>query len=86
MPLLDCMGPLPLSEQGNRYILTCQVQLSKYLVAIALPNQKAVTIARAVVDNVITVFGSPGSILRLRSEFHWRNNAAIIQTFKNCKD
>ncbi|PNF20391.1 hypothetical protein B7P43_G09709 [Cryptotermes secundus] len=60
---LDCMGPLPLTEQGNKYILTCQDQLSKYLVAIALPNQEAVTIARALVDNVITVFGSPGSIL-----------------------
>jgi transposase InsO family protein len=60
---LGCMGPLPLTAQGNRYILTCQDQLSKYLVAIALPNQDAVTVTRALVDNVITVFGSQGSIL-----------------------
>jgi transposase InsO family protein len=59
---LDCMGPLPLTEQGNRYILTCQDQLSRYVVAIALRNQEAVTRARALVDNVITVFGSPASI------------------------
>jgi hypothetical protein len=43
---LDCMGPLPLTEQGNRYILRCQDQLSKYQVATALPNQEAVTIAK----------------------------------------
>jgi hypothetical protein len=60
---LDCMGPLPLTEQGNRYILRCQDQLSKYLVAIALPNQEDVTLAKAPVDNVSTVFGSPSSIL-----------------------
>jgi hypothetical protein len=57
------MDPLPLTEQGNRYILTCQDQLSKYLVAIALPYQEAETIARVLIDEVVTVFGSPGSIL-----------------------
>jgi hypothetical protein len=60
---LDCIGPLPLRVQGNRYIITCLDQLSKYLVAIALPNQEAVTIAKVLVDNVITVLGSSGSIL-----------------------
>jgi transposase InsO family protein len=60
---MDCMGPLPLTETGNKYILSCQDQLSKCLIAIAIPNQEAETIARALVDNVITVFGTPGSIL-----------------------
>jgi hypothetical protein len=50
---LDCMGPLPATEQENRYILTCHDQLSKHLEAIALPNQAAVTIARALVDNIL---------------------------------
>jgi hypothetical protein len=60
---MACMGPLPLTEKGNKYILSCRDQLSKYLIAIAIPNQEAETIARALVDNVITVFGSLGSIL-----------------------
>jgi hypothetical protein len=25
---LDCMGPLPLTEQGNKFILTCQCNAS----------------------------------------------------------
>jgi hypothetical protein len=33
------------------------------MVATLVPNKEAVTQARALVDNVITVFGSPGSIL-----------------------
>jgi hypothetical protein len=44
---LDCMGPLPLTEQGNKYGLTCEDQLSKYLVAIALPNQEAVNSSKS---------------------------------------
>ena len=60
---MDCMGPLPLTEKGNKYILSCQDQLSKYLIAIPIPNQEAETIAGALVDNVITLFGSPGSII-----------------------
>jgi hypothetical protein len=54
---MDCMGPLPLTEKGNKYILSCQDQLSKYLIAIPIPNQEAETIAGALVDNVITVLG-----------------------------
>jgi hypothetical protein len=57
------MGPLPLTEKGNKYILSCQDQLSKYPIAIAIPNQEAETVATALVDNVIIVFVSPGSIL-----------------------
>jgi hypothetical protein len=44
---MDCMGPLPLTEKGNKYILSCQDQLSKYLIATAIPNQEAETVARA---------------------------------------
>jgi hypothetical protein len=31
---LDIVGPLPLSENNYRYILTCQDNLTKYLIAI----------------------------------------------------
>jgi hypothetical protein len=58
---MDWMGPLPLTEKGNKYILSCQDQLAKYLIAIPIPNQEAETIAGALVDNAITMFGSLGS-------------------------
>lgn len=34
----DCMGPLPLTEQGNKHILSSQDQLSNYLIVITIPN------------------------------------------------
>jgi hypothetical protein len=33
---LDIVGPLPMTEEGHKDILTCQDNLSKYLVAIPI--------------------------------------------------
>jgi transposase InsO family protein len=46
----------------NKYILTCQDDLSKFLVAIRIPQQDAETVAREFVLNVLK-FGAPAQIL-----------------------
>jgi hypothetical protein len=43
---LDIAGPLPLSTAGNKYILTFQNDLSKYVVATPIDQQDATTIAK----------------------------------------
>ena len=59
---LDLMGPLPLSNRGNRYILTLQDYFTKWPEALALPDNKASTVARALVDHVVSRFGVPHEI------------------------
>jgi hypothetical protein len=39
--LLDVVGPLTQTENDMRYVLTCQDNLSKYLIALPLENQTA---------------------------------------------
>ncbi len=56
---LDILGPLPTSDQGNKYILCIGDYFTKWVSAVALPDQEAKTVARALIDNVITVFGLP---------------------------
>lgn len=56
---MDIVGPLIQTELGNRYILTIYDELSKYLVAIPLPNQTAETVANAFVDRFVCIFGTP---------------------------
>jgi transposase InsO family protein len=56
---LDVVGPLPVTLQGNKYILTFQDDLSRYVVAIPLEKQDAETIARAFVEKIVLLYGTP---------------------------
>lgn len=60
---LDVVGPLPLTEKGRKYILTCQDNLTKYLIAIPIENQEAETLANALVPEICLVYGIPQIIL-----------------------
>jgi len=60
---LDIVGPMTETMSGNKYVLTCQDELSKFLVAIPIPQQDAETVAREFVWNIILKFGAPAQIL-----------------------
>jgi hypothetical protein len=60
---LDIVGPLTETTSGNKYILTFQDDLSKFLLAIPVSQQDAETIAREFVLNVVLKFGAPAQIL-----------------------
>lgn len=62
---IDILGPFPLTKNGNRYILVICDYFTKWLDAIPLPNQEAVTIADKLVKNFICTFGVP---LQLHSD------------------
>jgi len=60
---LDIMGPLPVTSQGNRYVLTVQDLLTKYLIAVPLANATSMDIADGLRKYLISYFGSPRTIL-----------------------
>ena len=53
------VGPLPVTLQGNKYILTFQDDLSKYVVAVPIEKQDAETVARAFVEKIVLQYGTP---------------------------
>lgn len=55
--VIDTVGPIQKSENGNAYILTMICDLTKYLIMAPIPNKSAKTIARAMVENFILVYG-----------------------------
>jgi transposase InsO family protein len=59
---LDIIGPLSLTENGNRFILTFQDDLTKYSYARSIPNHDAKTIAESLFE-FIMMFGVPKSIV-----------------------
>jgi transposase InsO family protein len=57
------IGPLSTTVSGNRYILTVQDDLSKFLIALPMKEQTAEEVLKAFVDNVILVYGLPQVVL-----------------------
>ena len=56
--LIHVLGPLPITQKLNEYILTIQDNFTKHSLAILLPNSLASTIADALVKKFICIFGS----------------------------
>lgn len=60
---IDTVGKLRITPDGNQHILTLQCNLTKYLIAIPIPNLRASTIADALVRHLVCQFGAPRAIL-----------------------
>lgn len=61
--VIDTVGPLPKSINGNLYVLTTICDLTKFIVCIPIPNKEARTIADALLKNIILVYGPMKTIL-----------------------
>ena len=59
---MDVVGPLPVTTQGHKYILTFQDDLSKYVVAVPIERQDADTVARAFVERIVLLYGTPQEV------------------------
>lgn len=60
---VDIVGKLPKTHAGNQYILTFQDHFSKYPEAFAIPDQKAETVARVFVAEIVCRHGTPERLL-----------------------
>ena len=54
---IDMLGPLLETEAKNKYVMVVQDQFSKWVKCYALPDQKSMTVADALVTNFILRFG-----------------------------
>ncbi|XP_023230455.1 uncharacterized protein LOC111630574 [Centruroides sculpturatus] len=59
----DIVGPLPVSQDGNRYILTIIDIFTRYAEAIPIPDQSACTIAKGIFDYLICRYECPDLII-----------------------
>lgn len=56
---IDIVGPLPVTEQGNKYMLVAMDYFTKWPEVFAIPDQEAVTVARVLVEGMFCRFGAP---------------------------
>jgi len=55
--IVDTIGPLPKSDQGNEYAVTLICDLSKYVVAIPVPNKNSKTVAKTIFEEFFLKYG-----------------------------
>jgi predicted aspartyl protease len=59
---VDICGPFPTTSRKNRYMLVVTDFFSKWVEPIAIENQEAVTVADALINEIISRFGVPAII------------------------
>jgi len=60
---LDIVGPLPITEEDHKYILSCQDNLSKYLLAVPMMTQTVEEVALNFMRHIVLQYGIPGSLV-----------------------
>lgn len=61
--LIDTIGPLPKSEEGNEYAVTLICDFTKYLVALPIPDKHSKTVAKAIFETHILTYGPMRTIV-----------------------
>ena len=56
---MDILGPLPLTDRGNKYVLVVGDYFTKWVEAYPMPNMEAGTVAELFVSRFVCQFGVP---------------------------
>ncbi|CAI5646298.1 unnamed protein product [Oreochromis niloticus] len=59
---VDVLGPFPVTESGNRYVLVAMDYFTKWPEAYAVPDQSASTTAEKLVEEMFARFGVPAEL------------------------
>lgn len=59
---VDILGPFPVTDSGNRYVLVAMDYFTKWPEAYAVPDQSATTTAEKLVEEMFTRFGVPAEL------------------------
>ena len=73
---VDFLGPLPISKNGNQYILTFCDYFTKWVVAIPTKSPDSETVAKAIIGHIYSKFGAP---MRLLSDNGSAFNSALTK-------
>ena len=60
---MDVLDPLLMTARGNQYILVMSDHFTKWVEAVPMPNQRAETVAKAFVNEVVTRHGVPSKLI-----------------------
>ena len=69
---IDIVGPLPVTERGNKYIVTCIDYMTKWAEAKPLPDKSAMQVAWFIYNEIICRYGC-SAIIQSDNELEFVN-------------
>lgn len=60
---IDVVGPLVTSTSNNRFIITMLCELTRFLIAVAVPETDSNTIAQVIVQNLYMPYSQPKTLI-----------------------
>ena len=60
---MDIVGPFNITKNNNKYILSIQNQLSKFIILVCLKDQTAESVSDAFTKRILCIFGCPKIVL-----------------------
>jgi hypothetical protein len=66
---LDFVGPLPITKNGNRYLITAIDYASRWPKAVPVKDMSTATVAKFLFDHIIADWGSPLEIITDRGKY-----------------
>lgn len=77
---IDTIGPLLRSDKGNNYAVTIMCDLTKYLVCIPVLDKSAKTVAKAIFDHFVLIYGPMTQVITDRGSDYV--NKVLTELFK----
>ena len=59
---VDLVGPLPVTRDQYKYILTIEDAYSRHVTAVPIRNKEAATVTKHLMDRYVSIFGTPSAI------------------------
>ena len=59
---IDLVGPITMSSNKNKYILSILDQFSRFVAAVPLPDKSAKSVVSSIMTNWISLYGAPATI------------------------
>ena len=82
---VDCLGPFPVTDSGNRHIVVFTEYLTKWCEAFPVATIDAPTIARLLVDEIVCRHGAPRTLLSDRGKNFMSNLIKEVCQILNIK-
>ena len=77
---MDLLGPFPVTDKGNKYIVVMIEYLTKWVETKALPNGTAKEVALFVAENIVLRYGTPKSVIADRGKSFIGNMTEYLLT------